>query len=634
MLVALMAMLPGFTAGAKSYNIWIGGVQVTDENKSNIKSDAIIKGKVWYNSQSNELWLDNAEIKTTASQGYGIQITMDMTVRTISNVFVTGVKIVPVLIENGATVTFLDSRLFLETEGVAGLYLRGGKMKAVNTYITSQGKWGIAGNVGDVETVDLDWSCLNLKGTEAACTDLLSLTLKDCRMPVGVTYDLEGKNLVRDGKPVKEAVISETIKLRVCENNVSLRETNRSIGNGGYYFDNTTRTLLLRDLDWNSPSGKCVDSEVSGLKITTKGKCNVNSKSGFFLAGSTIFEDVNINLTSDLLGIYLYSSPVTIKNSEITINSKEWGIAGELFQDDRLNIADSDLKVSGSTAAIAEVTGFSLSGCKIVSPSDAVYNSGTGYVESGGKIVNNLEIASPVYNLTIDGVQVKGSNCSNFRLPGLENGEIHYYPSYNLLTLKDVVLKSDYGIKNGIKDLTIQCLGDVYIETNSGIISTTDFEIRGPGVNSAKLVMSTPGSCGIFMHKNMSINDMTLEVSGRWGIAGVNGSSEELTISGCNIKASGTDGSICAVKTLTLNDCCITAPENAAFDAVLHGIALNGALVTEAVEIKKGAGVEGVIAEQAEDLNAPMFNVMGQQIKEPYNGQIYIQNGRKKVWRE
>ena len=50
--------------------------------------------------------------------------------------------------------------------------------------------------------------------------------------------------------------------------------------------------------------------------------------------------------------------------------------------------------------------------------------------------------------------------------------------------------------------------------------------------------------------------------------------------------------------------------------------------------ISDPTAVEGVVADEAEDLNAPMFNVMGQQIEQPYNGQIYIQNGKKKVYRE
>ena len=43
--------------------------------------------------------------------------------------------------------------------------------------------------------------------------------------------------------------------------------------------------------------------------------------------------------------------------------------------------------------------------------------------------------------------------------------------------------------------------------------------------------------------------------------------------------------------------------------------------------------VEQVMATEEEDANAPMFNIMGQRINQPYSGQIYIQNGKKKIWR-
>ena len=50
-------------------------------------------------------------------------------------------------------------------------------------------------------------------------------------------------------------------------------------------------------------------------------------------------------------------------------------------------------------------------------------------------------------------------------------------------------------------------------------------------------------------------------------------------------------------------------------------------------EVKAAAdtGIEGIESAPAENPDAPMFNVMGQQIKEPYRGQIYIQNGKKYI---
>ena len=70
---ALLAIATG--AQATSYNLWIAGIQVTDDNKNNItgpgiSADHFPDGKVWYNSDDNILTLENVHIVNSNPTGW------------------------------------------------------------------------------------------------------------------------------------------------------------------------------------------------------------------------------------------------------------------------------------------------------------------------------------------------------------------------------------------------------------------------------------------------------------------------------------------------------------------------------------------------------------------------------------
>lgn len=63
---------------------------------------------------------------------------------------------------------------------------------------------------------------------------------------------------------------------------------------------------------------------------------------------------------------------------------------------------------------------------------------------------------------------------------------------------------------------------------------------------------------------------------------GVNGT-EKLSLDFATVEATGTEGSICNIGELVIENSDILQPSGAAFDAELHGIALNGELVKKVV---------------------------------------------------
>ena len=76
-IISLMFALIAITTGAQamSYNLWIAGIQVTDDNKNNITGPGIsaehfTDGKVWYNSDDNILTLENVHIVNSNPTGW------------------------------------------------------------------------------------------------------------------------------------------------------------------------------------------------------------------------------------------------------------------------------------------------------------------------------------------------------------------------------------------------------------------------------------------------------------------------------------------------------------------------------------------------------------------------------------
>ena len=635
-MVVFMAMLTGMSVSAKSYNIWVAGVQVTDENKDSIPNTAIEKGMVWYDSESNELWLEDATIKCDE----GIRIGMNLTVRSVQETVIDADR-TAFAIEGGANVTFRDCRLNLSSQRSPGLYLFESGMKAINTYIKSKGKWGIAGNYGEVEKIDLEYCYLELEGTEAACSDILSMSITGAAIQDGVTFDSSLKALASGGAAVKKAVIKDVCRLVVLGKNITLSNYSFAFINGWFKYDNTTNTLTLTDMqDMNKPTETLIVHNIPGLTVKTDGYCqNITCKNGVYARAATTFEHCNLGVNVSKLGIYMDNVPVVIKNSKITVNSEDWALAGEARETEKLDIIASELVLNGKTAAIGDVGGLNLTRCEITSPAGAAFNPETFAVELDGKVVTNLEINYNRYDLHICEIQVTDQNCTDIRPISLQSGTIRYVPSDKTLIFDGVNLISgnDIIIRNYIAGLRFKVVNDNCLKSLSEspvnqalIISPENCIIEGQ--ENSKLTI-TGNQCGLNINGNLEIRDVTLDIYGKWyGIQG--GSDETVTIKNSNVKITGEKHPVWYIGALNLEGCAITAPENAVFDAAKKCVVVDGVKVKGTVEIQKGAGVEDVIADEAEDLNAPMFNVMGQQIAQPYNGQIYIQNGRKKVWRE
>ena len=245
--------------------------------------------------------------------------------------------------------------------------------------------------------------------------------------------------------------------------------------------------------------------------------------------------------------------------------------------------------------------------------------------------------AQEYYDLTIALTQVNSINCKNLSFIKGVSGTVKYDDETKTLTLENATIVGDKyktAISSKIDGLIIKVIGKnkLQTETGSGILYENSITITGGGT----LDIECQKNCAIYANKgNLTIKDCTINAkSNEYGIAGYNGTTENLTIKNAAITAEGTEkGSICDFATLTMIGSKISEPSGAAFDPSMHCVALNGEKVTSKVVIVKDAtSIEAptVNATAAQGIYTLSGVRVSNELKDLPKG-IYIVNGKKVV---
>ena len=218
-----------------------------------------------------------------------------------------------------------------------------------------------------------------------------------------------------------------------------------------------------------------------------------------------------------------------------------------------------------------------------------------------------LAMAQDSYGLKIADVEVTSENCADLSVIDGVEGKISYNPETNTLTMQDVTIDNvDNGIfiNSSSEGLNIEVLGDNSITTENVCITGWASPCRIGG--SGTLRLKSAESAGIYAYNSQAvIVGIKLYTEGLYGIGGNNGESGEmLSLRNVYVEATGSNGSICDFQNVVLDGCSITQPEGAAFEAGLHAVALNGAVVKDKVviepELKKyGIRIAGVEVTEA-----------------------------------
>ena len=366
---------------------------------------------------------------------------------------------------------------------------------------------------------------------------------------------------------------------------------------GSVKYDPATKTLTLENatITGIGDDERCLfNSECEGLRIVLKGSNRIVNNEGVgmeFRSATTICGpgtlDIRTKKKEAILFIYV---PLTIEDCEITINSEHTGIVGGFISEKSvLTVRNSRVDVNAKNGCVVYFGGIVLEDSAIVQPKGVVFDKGCMSLAIDGEIVKGrLLIGKPNYAISVAGVAVTKDNCNDLSVIDGVSGIVKYDGITRTLTLENATIapgKSTVGIFNAdCNDLTINVIGENSISVALACIwaekATT---ISGSG----KLNLKSNVQDGIHLQQApVTIENCSVYAEGNCGIKGVaNESGQVVTVRNAHVEAYGKSGSVCQISGLVLDGSYVSAPENAAFDPVLQGIAVDGFLVKANVVI-------------------------------------------------
>ena len=584
-------------AQTKYYNIEVAGVAVSSDNCADLSVIPGVEGKINFNPETNTLYMKNVTINSE-KDGIVVLNQTKIFIKIVGENSITSSR-TPILLKKSKTIINGYGEIRLNTSEYSALKMSNSSLTLENLYLYAEGKCGIAGENNDNDVLTIRRSYIEATGSEGSVCGISGLTLEECfiQQPENAEYNKQRKSVTLNGETVTDKVVVEpTIMyygLMICGASVSTRN----------YNDLSVIDGVKGKLSYNPDT-----------KILTMEDCTINSVfSGIIITGEDITVEAlgNNSITTEGVGILVDQPYCTISGSgTLSVNSPEEGI---MIEEQPLTIENVKLFFKGDTGiygykngsdltlknvyaeldarlAMRSINNLTLDGCYITQPQGAAFNAEFRSVMLDGKYVGNLVIAPPVdYGFSVAGEDVTSLNCADLSfIPGVE-GKMSYSPKTNTLTMQDVTIDNvDNGIfiNSSSEGLNIEVLGDNSITTENVCITGWASPCRIGG--SGTLRLKSAESAGIYAYNSQAvIVGIKLYTEGLYGIGGNNGESGEmLSLRNAYVEATGSNGSICDFQNVVLDGCSITQPADAAFDANVHAVALNGVKVTDKVVIK------------------------------------------------
>ena len=374
---------------------------------------------------------------------------------------------------------------------------------------------------------------------------------------------------------------------------------------GKVSFDPNTRTLTLDNATIEADGSNAILNETCdylSIELIGTNTIYVTGAAGIKLKEETTIwsnSGGKLSVKSDACALLFSGCPLEISNCWLEAEGA-WGIsANNNVAEEVLTIRNSHVEAKGSTGSICDIANLVLEGCSITQPDGAWFSTQNNAVVLNGEMVTDKVVIVPSYGVQIAGVYVTSLNCNDLSVIDGVDGKMSYDPETNTLTMEDVTINVSYinGIVNrSVEGMKIKLVGNNTITTNEACITILQpSTISGSGT----LRLKSSDNCGLYLPSSLTVEGVTIYAEGEWGIAGqeFQTSGNVLTICNAYVEATGSSGSICDLQNLVLDGCTITQPTGAAFDANVHGVALNGELVTDKVVIEPdsyGFNIAGV----------------------------------------
>ena len=649
LMLVIMMMSSAFALAQETYGIKIAGEDITGYNRYDLTEISGVSGKVSFDPNTRTLTLDNATIEANDYNAILNETCDYLSIELIgtNTIYVTGAAGIK-LKEETTIWSNSGGKLSVKSDGCALLF-GGCPLEISNCWLEAEGAWGISANNNVAEEVlTIRNSHVEAKGSTGSICDIANLVLEGCSItqPDGAWFSTQNNAVVLNGEMVTDkVVIVPRYGVQIAGVDVTaLNCKDLSVidgVDGKMSYDPETNTLTMEDVTINgSYINGIVNRSVEGMKIKLVGNNTITTNE----ACITIFQPSTISgsgtlrlKSSDNCGLYLPSS-LTVEG--VTIYAEgEWGIAGQEFQTSGnvLTICNAYVEATGSSGSICDLQNLVLDGCAITQPEGASFDANSYAVVLNDKLVTDKVVIEPdSYGFNIAGENVTKENCKDLSVIDGVDGKISYDPETKTLTMEDVTINTPgNGIWNKyVEGLKIVVVGNNIITSQTACISIQKTStISGSGT----LRLKTPYDCGLYLHTSLSVEGVKLYVEGKYGVAGVDGKiGEILTLRNAYVEATGSSGSICDLQNLILDGCTITQPEGAAFDGALHGVALNGEVVTDKVVIEPDASGISDITTDVPAHAKGIYSVTGVKQTQQWNelpAGIYIVDGVKRVKR-
>ncbi|MDO4727316.1 MAG: T9SS type A sorting domain-containing protein [Porphyromonadaceae bacterium] len=228
-LLAFIAVLWNTSKAQTTYNLIVGGVQVTSDNASSITGPNIT-GLISYDDATKTLTLDNVTINATGHRGIYNKGIQGLTIKVLNNNSIeTDSQNTGITLEGSATING-GGTLTIRSKNM-GIYLRANQTVLTlegGTTLDAEGTYCITGKSGKVgETLIVRKSILKAKGSNCSIVDLAALTLEGCKIeqPVGAEFNPTTKRVELNGQKVTEQVLimPKTNSAIVVNNNKGIK---------------------------------------------------------------------------------------------------------------------------------------------------------------------------------------------------------------------------------------------------------------------------------------------------------------------------------------------------------------------------------------------------------------------------
>lgn len=655
LMLVIMMMSSAFAMAQETYGIKIAGEDITGYNRYDLTEISGVSGKVSFDPNTRTLTLDNATIEANDCNAILNETCDYLSIELIGTNTINVTNSPGIYLKEETTIwSNSGGKLSVKSNGCALLF-GGCPLEISNCWLEAEGLWGISTNRNVAEEVlTIHNSHVEAKGSSGSICDIADLVLDYCsiKQPDGAVFDAKNNAVVLNGEMVTDkVVIVPRYGVQIAGVDVTaLNCKDLSVidgVDGKMSYDPETKTLTMEDVTINITGEKVGiwNRDVKGLKINLVGNNTITANEAVITIRqpSTISGSGTLRLkSSDNCGIFLPSS-LTVEGVTIYAEGK-WGIAGQTLQTSGnvLTICNAYVEATGSSGSICDLQNLVLDGCAITQPEGAEFDANSYAVVLNDKLVNDKVVIEPDnYGIYIADKPVTTLNCKDLTSIYGVSGNASYDPDTRTLTLDNATIERNTtdgtGIVNKlVSDFTVKLIGKNTVTADmASLVLNQTSTITGDG----SLHLTSKRFCGLDMESaSVTIDNTSLFVKGGYGIAGYIGAETEvLTVRNSYVEAEGFgSGSISLIGKLILEDCAITQPDGAEFDAQIRAVVLNGEVLKTKVVIEPVTnGISDITVDASANAKG-IYSVTGVKQTQQWNelpAGIYIVDGVKRVKR-